>query len=58
MATTTTVNITAAITQITRYTHDRGTSARLLLAVRDENRSKSLQWCVTETIEKLIRDRR
>ena len=60
MPTTTAVatNVAAAITKITTLTHDRKTSARLLLAMREENRHRSLDWCVTATIEKLLRDRR
>lgn len=51
-------NVSAAIAKITTYTHDVQTSARLLLAVRDDNRHRSLDWCVTQCIEQLVRDRR
>lgn len=60
MPTTTAVatTVAAAITKITTYTHDRKTSARLLLAVRDEHRHQSLDWCVAHCIEQILRDRR
>lgn len=56
--TTVATNVAAAITKITTYTHDRRASARLLLAIRDENRHRSLDWCVSHCIEQILRDRR
>lgn len=47
-----------AVKQVTRYTHNRNVSARLLYATREDNRHQSLQWCVDKTIEELLRDRR
>lgn len=56
--TTTAATIATALTKITALTHDRKTSARLLLAIRDDNRHRSLDWCVQATIDQLLRDRR
>jgi hypothetical protein len=50
--------IATAIQKITVYTHDRRTSARLLLAIRDEHRHRPLDWCVQHCIEQILRDRR
>ncbi len=50
--------IADALGQITRYTHNRAVSARLLYANRDNNRGKTLQWCVDKTIQELLRDKR
>ncbi|WP_156119852.1 hypothetical protein [Leptolyngbya sp. KIOST-1] len=50
--------VAEALKQITRYTHNRQTSARLLYAVREDNRHQTLQWCVERTIAQLVRDRR
>lgn len=53
-----TATVATAITKITTYTHDRKTSARLLLAIREDNRHRSLDWCVNHCIEQILRDRR
>lgn len=58
MPTTITTAVSAAIANVTTYTHDRKTSARLLLAIRNENRNRSLDWCVAHCIEQILRDRR
>lgn len=58
MSTTTTRIITTALDKITTYTHDRKTSARLLLAIRDANRHRSFDWCVIQCIDQIRRDRR
>lgn len=50
--------VATAVAKITTYTHDRKTSARLLLAIRDEHRHRSLDWCVAHCIEQILRDRR
>jgi hypothetical protein len=51
-------NVRAAVKQITRYTHNQQVAARLLYAMREDNRHRSLQWCVDKTIQELLRDRR
>lgn len=56
--TQTKAQIDAALQQISRYTHNRQTSARLLYAQRQANKDHSLQWCVDKTIQELLRDRR
>jgi hypothetical protein len=56
--TTAQATVATALNKITAYTHDRKTSARLLLAIRDENRQRSLDWCVQATIDQILRDRR
>lgn len=56
--TATRATIATALNKITTYTHDRKTSARLLLAIRDEHRHRSLDWCVAHCIEQILRDRR
>ena len=58
MAVQTRTKVDDALKQITRYTHNRNVSARLLYAKREDNRHQSLQWCVDKTIEELLRDRR
>jgi hypothetical protein len=50
--------VATAIQRITTYTHDRRASARLLLAVREDNRHRPLDWCVQATIDQILRDRR
>ncbi len=50
--------IVDALKQITRYTHNREVSARLLYAMRKDNRHQDLQWCVDKTIQELLMDRR
>lgn len=58
MSTTAAATVATAITKITTYTHDRKTSARLLLAIREDNRHRPLDWCVAHCIEQILRDRR
>ncbi len=48
----------AAVKEISIYTHDEETAARLLHHTRIENRGKPLSWCVEKTIHDLVRDRR
>lgn len=48
----------AAVREISTYTHNEDTAARLLHHTRLENRDKPLSWCVEKTIHDLVRDRR
>jgi hypothetical protein len=49
--------VTDALRQVTRYTHDSKTSARLLNAALERNRQQTLEWCVELTIDQLVSDR-
>lgn len=57
-AQTTPAQVRAAVREISVYTHQGKTAARLLYHTRLEHRDKPLRWCVEKTIGDLVRDRR
>lgn len=47
-----------AVSKISRYTHNREVSERLLHSTHQANMSKSLDWCAEKVIADIVRDRR